>query len=83
MPGQKYERITLQGSAPNASALSLLVYQTLDATGPRPTGEPWYRCCQCGMDFPKSQVRFFGGKAWGVPCTDYLDIAQLVRRGRR
>jgi hypothetical protein len=82
MPGQTYERITILGSPPNASGLSLSILQTLDATGPMLTGEPWYRCCQCGMDFPKSKVRFFRGKAYGVPCTDAQDIAQLAR-GKR
>jgi hypothetical protein len=80
MPGQHYERITLTGTAPNASGLSLSVYQTLDATGPRRFGEPWYRCCQCGFSYPKSKVRFFRGKVYGVPCTDDRDIAQLARR---
>jgi hypothetical protein len=79
VPGQTYQRVTVTGTAPNASGLSLSVYQTLDATGPRFTGEKWYRCCQCGLDFPRSKIRMFRGKSYGVPCTDYKDIQQLAR----
>lgn len=80
MPGQHYTILEVTGSAPNASGLSLSVYYTPDVTGSRRYGEPWFRCCQCGMSFPKSKVRIFRGKAYGVPCTDYLDIFQLARR---
>ena len=80
MPGQKYSTLVVEGSAPNASGLSLSVQVTPDVTGPRRYGEPWYRCCQCGLSFPRSKVQIFRGKAYGIPCTDYQDIAQLARR---
>lgn len=82
MPGQKYTQITVGGTG-DRSGSSLSIWVSPDATGPRRYGEPWFRCCQCGMDFPKSKVRFFRGKPYGIPCTDYKDIAQLVRRRDR
>jgi len=39
MPGQKYTTLTVNGSPPNASGLSLSIAQTLDATGPARYGE--------------------------------------------
>ncbi len=83
MPGQTYTFLTVNGSPPNASGLSLTVAQTLDSTGPRCYGEKWYRCCQCGLDFPRSKVRIFQGKVYGIPCSDAKDIAQLARKGRK
>lgn len=82
MPGQSYDQITVTGTSPTYTGSSFSMYRTLDATGPRRYGEPWFRCCQCGLDFPRSQVVMFRGKAWGIPCTDYKDIQQLARRKR-
>lgn len=41
-----------------------------------------YECCKCHLGFKESQVAFFKGKPYGVPCGCAKDIDKLVLRGR-
>ena len=75
-----YTDTVVTGQGPRGTALSIHVQMVDDTTGPEVTGKRWFRCCQCGQAFSRSDVVFFRGAAWGIPCTDYLDIRQLARR---
>jgi hypothetical protein len=78
--GMTYTDKTVTGSGPQGTALSLTVQMVDDTTGPQVTGRRWYRCTMCGMVFPRTEVIFWRGGIYGIPCTDYLDIRQLARR---
>lgn len=78
--GMNYTDTVVTGSGPQGTALSLTVKMVDDTTGPEVTGKKWYRCVQCGMAFSRTDVVFFRGAPYGIPCTDYKDIRQLARR---
>ncbi len=44
--------------------------------------EKYYVCAQCHQEFRRSQVRFYRGRVFGIPCGDDKDIAQLQLRER-
>ena len=52
---------------------------------PRDDGsfEPSHECVACGLQFKQSEMRFFRGKAYGIPCGCHTDIRSLLRRERK
>jgi rubredoxin len=73
---QQYQKVTVTGSGPLGTALSLVVDFSPDATGPQRMGERWYRCQLCGFSYPRSKVVIKGGAAYGIPCKDYEDLSR-------
>ena len=44
--------------------------------------EKYYVCAQCHMEYRRSQVRFYRGRVYGIPCGCHKDIFQLQQRER-
>ena len=40
-------------------------------------------CVACSLTFKKSEVRFYNGKPYGIPCGCSNDIPSLMRKGRK
>ena len=78
--GMQYTDVVVTGSGPRGTALSLTMAMVDSTTGPEVTGKRWFDCAICGLSFPRSAIRFYLGRPYGVPCTDAQDIAQLARR---
>ena len=39
-------------------------------------------CVMCGLEFPTDQMRYWRGRAYGVPCGCYTDINREIKRER-
>lgn len=39
-------------------------------------------CWVCGLEFPVGKMRYWRGKAYGVPCGCYTDISREIKRER-
>lgn len=75
------ERTILYTSGGVATSTTMLEAQRL-TYGPR-TGERWYTCIKCGLDYPRGKVILRGGAAYCIPLKDYLDMPESEDRGRR
>jgi hypothetical protein len=42
-----------------------------------------YVCVACSLTFKKSEVRFYNGKPYGIPCGCSNDIPRLMRKGKK
>jgi hypothetical protein len=40
-------------------------------------------CVACGLTFKKSEMRFYNGKPYGIPCSCANDIPRLMRKGQK
>lgn len=58
------------------------VYEASEGLPPGRSFLKSYRCANCGTLFKESQIRWFRGQAYGMPCGDYKDIASIIRRER-
>jgi hypothetical protein len=43
-------------------------------------GERSYECDICSMEWHESDIRFFRGVAYGIPCGCYKDIPSIIRK---
>lgn len=45
-------------------------------------GEKSYICSRCGLGFKESDIRWYEGQPFGIPCGCHKDIPSLIRRKR-
>ncbi len=53
-----------------------------DGVTPGHRFEKWYRCHICGFNYPESEVVFFRGKPYGIPCGCADDIPDIILKER-
>jgi hypothetical protein len=63
-----------------------LVDQPVDAGNLTTRGLSFERrhvCVACSLTFKESEIRFYNGKPYGIPCGCANDIPRLMRKGKK
>lgn len=77
--GRSTPRVTDGGYFRRTDGEVQVVLEASDGLAPGMHFEKSCRCAQCGNLYKESDVRWFRGAAYGVPCGDYTDIASILR----